>query len=281
MLMDFQCLDVLLGLPAFRVIQQVLGPQQLEVHLERRDDHLVCPHCGTAVPTGRKADRGASATCPSWSIPSCGGCTCGVVRAASAGIAPGKRVQPSESGRSGRSASTSQGRAACVRGCPGDALARRSGLSARTVLRWTFARSRGGRPRKRGRAIGIDAYARRTGHPDNTLIVDWEQGPPMATLKGRRADEVIAWGKSRSPDESNKVEVVVLDMSKTYFAAVKEVFGDHGQVIDRFPVVQQAGGALDEVRRAVPKQLAPADAKALKKLRKRWLKSAAQRTGTR
>ena len=111
------------------------------------------------------------------------------------------------------------------------------------------------------------------------MIVDWEQGPPIATLKGRRADEVIAWGKSRSPDESNKVEVVVLDRSKTYFAAVKEVFGDHGQVIDRFPVVQQAGGALDEVRRAVPKQLAPADAKALKKLRKRWLKSAAQRTG--
>ena len=67
-------------------------------------------------------------------------------------------------------------------------------------------------------------------------------------------------------------------LSKTYFAAVKEVFGDHGQVIDRFHVVQQAGGALDEVLRAVQKQLAPEDAKALKKLRKRWLKSAAQRT---
>src|SRR5205823_1411319 len=41
-------LETLLGLPEFRVIGQVLGPQQLEVHLERRDDHLVCPRCQTS-----------------------------------------------------------------------------------------------------------------------------------------------------------------------------------------------------------------------------------------
>ena len=39
MLMDFHCIETWLGLPEFRVIDQVLGPQQLEVHLERRDDH--------------------------------------------------------------------------------------------------------------------------------------------------------------------------------------------------------------------------------------------------
>ena len=142
------------------------------------------------------------------------------------------------------------------------------------VFRWTFERSRGA-PTKLGRAIGIDEYARRKGHHYNTLIVDLEQGQPIATLKGRRADDVIAWFKSRPPDELNKVEVVVLDMSKTYFAAVKEVFGDHVQVIDRFHVVQQAVGALDEVLRAVQKQLVlrkPRNSK----LRKRWLKSADQ-----
>jgi hypothetical protein len=40
--------------------------------------------------------------------------------------------------------------------------------------------------------------------------------------------------------------------------------------------VQQAVSALDEVRRSVPKQLDPEEAKARKKLRKRWLKSADQ-----
>jgi zinc-finger of transposase IS204/IS1001/IS1096/IS1165 len=46
-LMDFHCVEVLLGLPACRVIHQVLGSQQRDVHLERRDEHIVCPHCGT------------------------------------------------------------------------------------------------------------------------------------------------------------------------------------------------------------------------------------------
>jgi transposase len=44
--MDFCCIAVLLGLPAFRVMHQVLGPQQLALHLERRDTHIVCPQCG-------------------------------------------------------------------------------------------------------------------------------------------------------------------------------------------------------------------------------------------
>jgi transposase len=63
---------------------------------------------------------------------------------------------------------------------------------------------------------------------------------------------------------------------KTFLAAVTEVFGDKVHIIDRFHVVQQAVDALDEVLRAVQKQLDPEEAKALKKLRKRWLKSADQ-----
>ena len=169
-----------------------------------------------------------------------------------------------------------QVRAECLRGCPGNELARRYGLSARTVFRWTFERSRGGRPRTLGRAIGIDEYARRKGHRYNTLIVDLDSGQPIATFKGRRAEDVIAWFNSRPQAERDRVEVVVLDMSKTFFAAVKAVFGDHVQVIDRFHVVQQAVSALDEVLRSVQKQLEPEEAKALKKLRKRWLKSSDQ-----
>jgi hypothetical protein len=60
-------------------------------------------------------------------------------------------------------------------------------------------------------------------------------------------------------------------MSKPFFAAVKEVFGDRVHVIDRFHVIQQAVNALDEVLRSVPKQLTQEEAKALKKLRKRYL----------
>jgi transposase len=154
-----------------------------------------------------------------------------------------------------------QVRAECLRGCPGNELARRYGLSERTVFRWTFERSRGGRPRKLGRAIGIDEYARRKGHHYNTLIVDLDKGQPIATWKGRRAEEVVAWFKSRPQDELDKVEVVVLDMSKTFFAAIKAIFGDQVHVIDRFHVVKQAVDGLDDVLRFIQKQLDPEEAK--------------------
>lgn len=72
------------------------------------------PNVGHAVPACRKADLGASATCPSWSTPSCCGGICGVLRAPIAGIAPGKRVRPAGSGHRGRSASpTRDERKAC------------------------------------------------------------------------------------------------------------------------------------------------------------------------
>ena len=120
----------------------------------------------------------------------------------------------------------------------------------------------------------MDEYARRKGHRYKTWIVAVEQGQPIATLKGRRAEDVIAWFHSRPQDERDQVEVVVLDMSKTYYAAIQEVFGDRVHVIDRFHVVKQAVDALDEVLRSIQKQLDNDDAQALKKLRQRWLKSA-------
>ena len=110
--------------------------------------------------------------------------------------------------------------------------------------------------------MSIDEYARRKGHHYNTSIVDLDKGRPIATCKGRRADDVIAWFKCRPQAELDRVEVVVLDMSKTFFAAIKEVFGDKVHVIDRFHVVQQAVEVLDEVLRSVQKQLDPEEAKA-------------------
>lgn len=274
--MDFQCLEVLLGLPEFRVIHQVLGPQQLALHLERRDHHIVCPQCGTCCSRVKESRPRCLRDLPILEHPvmlwlhlrrfECPDCR----------HRPWERSETFGERTKWTQRLYHQVRAEFLRGCPGNELARRYGLSARTVFRWTFERSRGGRPRKLGRAIGIDEYARRKGHRYNTLIVDLDSGQPIATFKGRRAEEVIAWFNSRPQAERDRVEVVVLDMSKTFFAAIKAVFGDQVQVIDRFHVVQQAVSALDEVLRSVQKQLDPEEAKELKKLRKRWLKSADQ-----
>ncbi len=274
--MDFHCLEALLGLPEFRVIAQVLGPQQLDVHLQRREDHLVCPRCQACCSHVKESRPRCLRDLPILEHPvilwlhmrrfQCADCH---HRPWETSETFGERVQWT-------ARLYHQVRQEFLRGCPCKELARRYGLSERTVFRWTFEKSRGGRPRKLGRAIGIDEYARRKGHRYNTLIVDLDKGQPIATCKGRRADEVMAWFMSRPQDERDRVEVVVLDMSKPFFAAVKAVFGDQVHVIDRFHVVQQAVSALDAVLRSVQKQLDHEEAKDLKKLRKRWLKSADQ-----
>ena len=159
-----------------------------------------------------------------------------------------------------------------LHGCPCQDLARRYGLSARTVLRWTFEKSRGSRPRKLGRALGIDAYARRKGHHYNTIIVDLDKGRPITTFQGRRVEDVVRWFNSRPQTERDGVEVVGLDMSKSLYASIRQVFGAQVEVIDRFHVVQQAVGALESVVQSVQKHRNSHEAKERKKLRKRWLK---------
>jgi transposase len=124
--------------------------------------------------------------------------------------------------------------------------------------------------------LGIDEYSRRKGHRYTTIIVDLDKGRPITTFKGRRVEDVVKWFNSRPQEELDRVEVVVLEMSKSFFSAIQEVFGDQVQVIDRFHGVQHAVGALDTVLRSVQKQLEPDEAKELKKLRRRWLKSANQ-----
>src|SRR5712691_9357778 len=146
LLMDFHGIEALLGLPEFCVINQVIRPDRLDVHLARRDPSIVCPRCHHRPWETSETFRAHT----KWT----------------------ERLYH-------------QVRAEFLGGCPGKKLARRYGLSARTVFRWSVERSRGGRPRNLGRAIGIDEYSRRKGHRYNTLIVDLDKGQPIVTFKGR------------------------------------------------------------------------------------------------
>ena len=274
--MDFHCIEALLDLPEFRVIDQVLGPTQLELHLERRENAIVCPRCQTCCSGVKESRLRCLRDLPILERPTVLWLHVRRFECRACQHRPWEKSETFGTRTKWTERLYNQVRQEFLRGCPGKALARRYGLSARSVFRWTFERSRGGRPRKLGRVIGIDEYARRKGHRYNTLIVDVDKGKPIVTFKGRRADDVVAWFRSRPQEELARVEVVVLDMSKTYAAAIQEVFGDQVQVIDRFHVVQQAVDALDSVLRSVKNQLNPDEAKELKKLRKRWLKSADQ-----
>jgi transposase len=274
--MDVYGIEALLGLPEFRVCDQVIRPKRLELYLQRRETSIVCPRCQTHCSRVQESRSRCIRDLPILERPvvlrlhlrrfACSECH---HRPWEVSETFGARVNWTER-------LYQQVRAEFLGGCPGRELARRYGLSERTVFRWVFERSRGGRPRQLGRAIGIDDYAQRKGHRYNTSIVDLDKGRPIATFRGRRAEEVLAWFRSRPKADLKRVEVVVLDMSKTYASAIRELFGESVQVIDRFHVVKLAVDALDEVLRSVQKQLDREEAKELKKLRRRWLKSANQ-----
>jgi transposase len=274
--MDVYGIEALLGLPEFRVFDQVIRPKRLELHLQRRESAIVCPRCQTCCCRVQESRSRCIRDLPILERPvvlrlhlrrfACSECH---HRPWETSKTFGARVKWTER-------LYQQVRAEFLGGCPGRELARRYGRAERTGFRWVFERSRGGRPRQLGRAIGIDDYARRKGHRYNTSIIDLDKGRPIATFKGRRAEEVMAWFRSRPKAELERVEVVVLDMSKTYASAIRELFGETVQVIDRFHVVKLAVDALDEVLRSVQKQLDLEEAKELKKLRRRWLKSANQ-----
>ena len=274
--MDVYGIEALLALPEFRVMDQVIGPKRLDLHLERRDTSIVCPRCQTSCSRVQDSRPRRIRDLPILERPVLLWLHLGRFECQECDHRPWEKSDTFSAHVKWTERLYQQVRAEFLGGCPGRELARRYGLSERTVFRWTFERSRGGRPRKLGRAIGIDEYSRRKGHRYNTSIVDLDKGRPIATFKGRRADDVIAWFKSRPPVELDQVEVVVLDMSKTYASAIKALFGESVEVIDRFHGVKRAVDALDEVLRSVQKQLDPEDAKALKKLRRRWLTSANQ-----
>ena len=45
--MDFYGMEAFIDLPEFYIINQVIMPQQLDIHLERRERTIICPHCAT------------------------------------------------------------------------------------------------------------------------------------------------------------------------------------------------------------------------------------------
>ncbi|HEX2241784.1 MAG TPA: ISL3 family transposase [Gammaproteobacteria bacterium] len=274
--MDFHCIEMLLNLPEFRVINQVIRPRELQLSLERRDSYLVCPHCQGCCSRIKESRERCIRDRPILDRPVTLQVHIRRFKCSDCHHRPWEKSETFGARIKWTDRLYHRVRQEFLHGCPCEELAHRYGLSARTVFRWTFEKSHGARPRKLGRVLGIDEYARRKGHRYNTIIVDLDKGRPITTFKGRRVEDVVPWFKSRPQKELDQVEVVVLDMSKSFYSAIQEVFGDQVQVIDRFHVVKQAVETLDSVLRSVQKQLDRDEAKAFKKLRRRWLKSANQ-----
>ena len=154
--MDVYGIEALLGLPEFRVVDQVIHPHRLDVHLQRRATSIVCPRCQTCCCHVQESRPRCLRDLPILERPvllwlhlrrfACPDCQ----------HRPWEQNETFGEHVKWPRRLYSQVRQEYLHGCPCRQWARRYGLSERTVFRWTFERRRGGRPRKLGRAIGID-----------------------------------------------------------------------------------------------------------------------------
>lgn len=209
--MDFEFIETLLELPAFQVIGQIVKPHELHLQIERRESYLVCPRCHeccSRIKEGR--DRGIRAL-PILDRPVTLWLHSRPFKCPECHHRPWEKSETFGDRMKWTERLYHQVRQEFLHGCPCKELSRRYGLSARTVFRWTFEKSRGARPRKLGRVLGIDEYSRRKGHHYNTIIVDLEKGRPITTFTGRRVDDVVKWVQNRPQEELNRVEVMSED----------------------------------------------------------------------
>lgn len=77
-------------------------------------------------------------------------------------------------------------------------------------------------------AVGIDDWAKRTGHPSGTIVVARDRRCPVDRLEARSA-ETIAAGLHAHPE----VTVVARDRAEAYASGVTQGAPDAGQVADR------------------------------------------------
>lgn len=273
--MEESCIEKLLDLKEFDVIGVEPTKEEVRIELQRKATSATCPRCKADCPFEENQRRSRIVR----DLPILERHTRLVLWLRRARCAQCKKrfFETSQSLPAPKRWTERLYQTACYEALRGSALAQlaqRYGIPARTLFRWTFERSRGGRQRKLGSAIGVDEYARSKGHSYNTSIVDLDTRRVITTFKGRDKATVVNWFRSRPAEEIAAVKSVVIDMSKPFAAALREVFGEHVVIIDRFHVMQQAVDALDQVLRSVAKKLDKDEAKELKKMRRRWLKSA-------
>jgi transposase len=119
------------------------------------------------------------------------------------------------------------------------------------------------------RAIAIDEIAVARGHRYLTVVMDLESGAVVFVGDGKGAGALKPFWKRLRPSGA-KIQAVAMDMSGAYQAAVREHLPKAAVVFDRFHVVKLFNDKLSDLRRALYREAADVQHKAVLK-GTRWL----------
>lgn len=118
------------------------------------------------------------------------------------------------------------------------------------------------------RRIGVDEFSYRKRHRYLTLVVDHDRRRVVWASEGRSAQTLEGFFDLLGTDGRDQIELVTIDMAAGYIKAVENSLPNAQIVFDRFHVERLAHDALDEVRRAMVREVkGTAEGKAIKGLR--------------
>jgi transposase len=105
------------------------------------------------------------------------------------------------------------------------------------------------------RRIGVDEFSYRKRHRYLTTVVDHDRRRVVWAAAGRSAETLGAFFDVLGEERCAQLECVTMDMAGGYIKAVEERLPEAQIVFDRFHVQRLASDALDEVRRALLREI--------------------------
>ena len=119
------------------------------------------------------------------------------------------------------------------------------------------------RPIKNIKYIGIDEFAVKRGHSYMTIFVDLRYGRIIHAVEGKSKKAILPFLK-RLRRYARKLRAIAMDMSASYFWAVKEILSQVDIVFDRFHVMGLMNKSIDTFRRQYQHMLNKSDRRILK-----------------
>lgn len=139
------------------------------------------------------------------------------------------------------------------RDMPARKVAEHLGLSPATVCAYEkeILKKRLPPPKLDGiRVLLIDEKSVRRGHHYVTVVMNGDTREVLFMAEGHKKETLLRFLSRLSPSQKASIKAVGIDRGGAYLAAVKEALPDADVVFDRFHIIQNLNGVLDEIRRS-------------------------------
>jgi transposase len=143
------------------------------------------------------------------------------------------------------------------------------------IMQRAVARGLARRAHRSPEAISVDETSFQKHHEYVTVVTDYIDGAVLHVADGHDGEALKTYYTQLAPGELEELKLVVMDMSKAYISATREMVPDAEQKLcfDKFHLARSLGDAVDKVRRQEHKRLLQAGDERLKGTKYFWLEN--------